>query len=40
MILGDFPSLKLGVSKKIIPKKFRMILSLLVVALYFYFLKM
>jgi len=37
--LGDFPSLKVGVSKKLIPKKFRMILSLLIIALYFFLLK-
>lgn len=37
--LGDFPCLKLGVSKRLIPKKFRMLLSILVVVLYFFFLK-
>jgi len=37
--LGDVPSLKVGVSKKLIPKKFRMILSLLIIALYFFLLK-
>ena len=37
--LGDFPSLKVGVSKKLIPKKFRMILSLLIIGLYFFLLK-
>lgn len=39
IVLGDFPSLKLGVSKRLVPKKFRMGLWLLLAALYFFLLK-
>ena len=37
--LGDLPSLRLGVSQRLIPKRFRMLLSILIVMLYFFLLK-
>lgn len=37
--LGDLPSLRLGVSQKLIPKRFRMLLSILIIMLYFFLLK-